>query len=235
MDFETRIAGWEALSRWERSELGKDLRRSGLSYGEIMELVPVKKSTLATWCRDVKLNEEQWEAMVLRRPPVPGVPRNTQRKRHREIELIQAQAALEAEHLQDDPVWSMGVALYWAEGSKTSRRLELAHSEPEALRLFMIWARRFHASGATFAAAVNLHADNDEPGARRFWSEELQVPLESFTKSFVKPDGTGHRKNHLATGVCRLRMRQSTDAFLRTMAWIEFIKACIGDTITEGR
>ena len=61
MELDERIASWEMLSRWERSELGKDLRRSGLSYGEIMALIPVKKSTLATWCREVKLTEEQWQ------------------------------------------------------------------------------------------------------------------------------------------------------------------------------
>ena len=58
-EFRSRIEGWDRLSRWERSELGKDLRRLGLSYGEIMDLIPVKKSTLATWCRDVRLTEEQ--------------------------------------------------------------------------------------------------------------------------------------------------------------------------------
>jgi len=42
-----RIYEWDQLSRWERSELGKDLRRLGMSYGEIMNLIPVKKSTLA--------------------------------------------------------------------------------------------------------------------------------------------------------------------------------------------
>ena len=46
--FRERIDSWDTLSRWERSELGKDLRRLGLSYGEIMDLIPVKKSTLAT-------------------------------------------------------------------------------------------------------------------------------------------------------------------------------------------
>ena len=172
-----RVETWERLSRWEKSELGKDLRRAGLSYGEIMGLVPVKKSTLATWCRDVKLTEEQLAAIRVRNPALPGIPRNTQRKRHREIELITAQAALEAIHLQDDPFWTMGVALYWAEGCKTNRRLELAHSEPEALRLFMRWTRRFLNPHATFAAALNLHFNNDEPAARRFWSDQLEVPV----------------------------------------------------------
>jgi hypothetical protein len=222
--FQERVAGWESLSRWERSELGKDLRRLGLSYGEIMDLIPVKKSTLATWCRDIRLTEEQLEAMRARRPPIPGVPRDTQRKRHREIELIQAQAKLEATHLQNDPFWAMGVALYWAEGCKTNRRLEMAHSEPEALRLFISWTHRFHDSTATFAAALNLHFNNDEARAKSFWSEELGINLNNFTKTFIKPDGTGHRKNHLAHGVCRVSMRRSTNAFVATLSWIDFVK-----------
>src|SRR5690606_14482935 len=72
-----RVRRWESLSRWERSELGRDLRRSGLSYGEIMELVPVKKSTLATWCRDVELTERQIEAIRARSAPLPGYSRDT--------------------------------------------------------------------------------------------------------------------------------------------------------------
>lgn len=227
-EFRERIASWETLSRWERSELGKDLRSLGLSYGEIMDLIPVKKSTLATWCRDVKLTEEQIEALRLRRPPIPGIPRNTQRKRHREIELIRAQARLEAIHLQDDPFWTMGLALYRAEGCKTSRRLEIAHSEPEALRLFMAWIRRFHDPASTFGASLNLHFDNDEPRAKNFWSAELGIGLECFTKTFIKPDGTGHRKNHLAYGVCRVSMRKSTNAFVTTLEWTDFVKETFG-------
>ncbi|MGH8952560.1 MAG: hypothetical protein ACRDX9_14175, partial [Acidimicrobiia bacterium] len=65
-EFRDRIDSWDKLSRWERSELGKDLRRLGLSYGEVMDLIPVKKSTLATWCREVKLSEEQVEALRAR-------------------------------------------------------------------------------------------------------------------------------------------------------------------------
>ncbi len=228
MELETtileRVRDWSELSRWERCELGRDLRRVGLSYGEIMEMIPVKKSTLATWCREVELTAEQIEALKQRRSPVPGIPRNTQRKRLREIEVIRAQAALEAIHLQDDPFWAMGVALYWAEGCKTNRRLELAHSEPEALRMFMRWIHKYHRPDATFAAVLNLHHNNNEPRARGFWSNELSIPVENFTKTFIKPEGTGHRKNHLAHGVCRVSMRRSTDAFVTTVAWIDFVK-----------
>ena len=116
-----RVRTYDALSRWEKSELGRQLRRTGLSYGEIMELIEVKKSTLATWCRDVRLSEEQIEALKKRRPSTKrGIPRDTQRKRHREIELITAQAVLEAEHLIEDPFWVAGVCMYGERGRKPS-------------------------------------------------------------------------------------------------------------------
>ena len=76
-----RVREFETVSRWEKAELGRDLRRLGLSYGEIMDLIPVKKSTLATWCRDVELTNDQIEAIKLRRAQEPGIPRNTQRNR----------------------------------------------------------------------------------------------------------------------------------------------------------
>jgi hypothetical protein len=34
-----RVRNWDRMSRWERSELGRDLRRLGMSYGEIMALI----------------------------------------------------------------------------------------------------------------------------------------------------------------------------------------------------
>jgi hypothetical protein len=102
--FLQRVGEWESMSRWERSELGRDLRRLGLSYGEIMELIPVKKSTLATWCREMKLTEEQIAAIKERRAPEPGIPRNTNRRRLEEIAQLRAIAREEAQTLIHDPV-----------------------------------------------------------------------------------------------------------------------------------
>ncbi|MGB8361178.1 MAG: hypothetical protein WCE80_07245 [Acidimicrobiia bacterium] len=232
MELETevleRVRTYESSSRWDRRELGRDLRRLGLSYGEIMELIPVKKSTLATWCQDVALTPEQVEAIRRRTGQIVGRPRDTQRKRHAQIKRLEARAREACESLAMDPFWTAGVALYWGEGSKTSRRLELTHSEPEALRLFMSWTRHYLDPTATFAASMNLHYDNDENAARTFWMNEMGLRASDFTKTFIKPEGTGHRKNHLATGVCRLRMRRSTDAFLTTMVWVDFMKQTFG-------
>ncbi len=217
-----QAAGWEDLTRWERAELGRALRRLGWSYGEIRELIPVPKGTLSNWCREIRLSAEQSAAIRERTGSAVGVPRDTQRRRRREIERIREEAAAEVPLLIQDPFWVAGTMLYWGEGSKTSNVLALANSDPRACQLFVSWTRRYHDRDARFVLKLNLHADNDEQAARRFWvvASGLHDDAE-FYKTFIKPDGTGHRKNHLAHGVCQVRVRRSTNAFHRTMAWID--------------
>jgi len=52
---------------------------------------------------------------------------------------------------------------------------------------------------------------------------------DDFTKTYIKPDGTGHRKNHLPYGVCTLTKRRSADAHIMTMMWIEFLQEQFGN------
>lgn len=228
-ELSARIEAWENSSRWERSELGKDLRREGLSYAEIMALISVKKSTLATWCRDVRLSDEQYAAIKERTGSWIGIPRDTNRKRRDEINTIRGHAATQALVLVHEPLWTAGTALYWGEGYKTQSTLGMANAEPAALRLFLSWTRAYHDETAEFRARLNVHANNDESRARQWWSAELGIELGNFTKTFIKPDGTGHRKNHLAHGVCAVRMRRSADAFHRTIAWVEFLADRLGN------
>ena len=212
---------WGDLTRWERAELGRAFRLLGWSYGEIRRVLPAPKGTLAGWCRDIRLTGEQAAAIRARNGSQLGVPRDTQWRRREEVERIQASARLEAADLASNPLWVAGTALYWGEGAKTGRRLELTNSDPALLRVFIRWVLAFHHPKAEFVLSLNLHADNDESAAKRFWQKHLGLDSPAFTRTFIKTPGTGHRKNHLAHGVCRVRTRRSTDGFIRTMVWIE--------------
>lgn len=64
---------------------------------------------------------------------------------------------------------------------------------------------------------------NDESEARLFWTSSLGLIAPRFYATFVKPAGTGHRKNRLVHGVCHVSMVKSTDAFHRTMIWIDVV------------
>jgi hypothetical protein len=232
-DLTERAEFWDRLSRWERAELGRAIRRLGWTYSEIREVIPVPKGTLSYWCRDLRLTEEQVEAIRIRRPAGvrTGIPVDTQRKRRLEVERIRNQARLEVSQLLGDPLWLTGTVLYWAEGDKSTRRLALVNTDPVVLRIFVSWVRRFHDRCAEFVGALHLHEGNDDDGARRHWTSTLDLEDLRFDKTFVKPAGTGHRKNHLKHGICRLRVSRSGNSFHTTMGWIDGLAAALDPLI----
>ncbi|MFV2074247.1 MAG: hypothetical protein ACC742_16600 [Thermoanaerobaculales bacterium] len=216
-----RVGTWESLSRWEKSELGKDLRRQGLSYGEIMDLIPVKKSTLATWCREVDLTQKQIESIKKRRAQIPGLPRDTNWRRREEIQELRVIARDLVPELATDPFWVAGLVLYWAEGAKSRNFVSMANTDPRALRLFVRWVLTFIDPAARFSLHLHLHEGNDDAAAQAFWREETRLSNANFHKTFIKPKGTGHRKNHLAHGICTVRLRRAADPWNIIMEWID--------------
>lgn len=214
----------DQLSQWERAELGRALRRSGWSYGEIGEAIPAAKSIIAGWCREIRLTPDQIAAIKARSGSTLGVPRDTQwRRRRRRLEIAES-AQREAGRRSGDAYWCAGVMLYWGEGFKTENSLGLANSDADLVRLFMAWSRRYHDPAIEFRAKLNLHAGNDEPSAVSHWARALSLAPSDFNKTFIKREGTGHRRNHLEHGVIQVRARRSTDHFIRTMGWIEGLR-----------
>ena len=45
--------------QWKMKERTRELRRKGLSYSEIREHMPLAKSTISVWCKDIELTERQ--------------------------------------------------------------------------------------------------------------------------------------------------------------------------------
>lgn len=217
-----QAARWATLPGRQRAELGRALRRLGWTYTEIRELIPVPKATLAGWCRDIVLTDTQVAAIEERTGARRGVPRDTQRRRRAEVERIRSEAQRFAhEHLHDS-LFVAGTVLYWGEGAKTKHLLAVTNADASALRLFIRWTRRFHDAEAQFVLSLHLHDGDRDTRARAWWVEQLGVPPD-FTKTFLKSPGTGHRRNILPNGVCRVRMRKATDAWHRTDVWIEVL------------
>lgn len=221
------IGRWAKLSQWERAETARSLRRLGWSYGEIRSVVAVPKGTLAGWCRGIRLTGVQIAAIRARTESQRGVPRDTQRRRREEVKRIRADARDFATTRLHDSLFVAGTVLYWGEGAKTHHPLALSNADPAALRLFINWVRAYHEQLAAFVLSLQLHEGNDDIAAREWWAASLGLDQPDFTKTHVKLAGTGHRKNHLVHGVCKVRMRRSADAWFRTMAWIDTLAATL--------
>ena len=206
------------------------LRRLGLTYSEIQAIIPVPNSTLSNWSRDVPLSTAQIDAIRVRSGPETqrGIPRDTQWRSRVEVAEIRTDARSFAISRLNDADFVGGVALYWGEGAKTRNRLELSNADPAALRAFVNWVRRYLDEDATFVLSMHLHEGNNESAARAYWSRSLGLPNARFTKTFIKAAGTGHRKNHLEAGVCRVRTLRAGDHWNRVMVWVEVVAGQLG-------
>ncbi len=220
---------WPDLKRWERRELGQDLRRFGLSYREIRAIIPVPSGTLSYWCRDIPLTPEQQERLKsiggnfnLGRAKAGAKLRQRNLER---VEAIRAAAREEAELLLDDPFWMAGVVAYWAEGAKRDNQLLFSNSDVDMVCLFINWGMKFfRLTIDRFSVRLHLHEGQDENERQAFWSSATGVPMEQFRKGFVKPEGTGHRKNILYGGTAAIRVTRSTDLLHQIFGWIDAIR-----------
>jgi hypothetical protein len=191
-----------------------------------MDLIPVKKSTLATWCREVKLTEEQFQAIRERTGSREGIPRDTNRKRLEEIEQIVLREILCANSRRRLILGCRHCSLLGG-GRKDSQssRVEQhgststspVHRMDETLRRSQCRSLQLH-----------LHEGNDDESAKRHWVEQTGLVDANFHRRFIKPKGTGHRKNHLESGLCTVRMRRAADAWNVVMAWIDVMTEQFG-------
>jgi len=110
----------------------------------------------------------------------------------------------------------------------------MSHSEPEALRLFVRWVDSYLMAQPAVRLRLHLHLGNDEAGAIDYWLTEMGLPPSAMGGCYTKPDGTGHRKNHLPFGVCKARISRSADAFIRAMAYVECARDAFGFRIPAG-
>ncbi|MEA3511715.1 MAG: hypothetical protein U9R51_09795, partial [Actinomycetota bacterium] len=197
---------------------------------EIRDLIPVPKGTLSNWCREIRLSEEQVKAIRERSGPTSraGIPVDTQHQRRSELVTIRADARSFAKRHLNDAFFVAGTALYWGEGAKTRNSCSLTNADPAVLRAFVSWARTYLDPHASFVLSLHLHEDNDERAAREYWQTQTGLTDAPFTKTYIKPRGSGHRKNHLPHGICRVRMRNPSDPWNRVMVWIDVVASRFG-------
>jgi len=99
-----------------------------------------------------------------------------------------------------------GLVMYWCEGDKSEEsrtyRVALTSSDVTMLRLFIIWLEHYYGvKRDQIKLRLHLWSNINEKLAKEFWSTNLGLPLQTFTKSWIKPKGKGKRIHPY--GICR--------------------------------
>ena len=220
------------MKLWEKKEFAQQLRHEGLSYKEILEQVPVSKSTISLWCRDIELTPGQKERLKAKRGK-PNGPKLLKDRRIAATKQIKAQAKLELKLLTDYEFKVAGIMLYWGEGFKT-QYVGISNSDPKLIKFMMRWFREIcYVPDDKFRAQVHIHSGQNELEIKKFWSKITGIPFSKFQKTYVKEEGTGYRKNILYNGTLRVIICDS-HLLRKILGWIEYFG--VGDVpVQSGR
>lgn len=123
------------------------LRKKGYSYSEIANLLPVSRSILSLWLRNIVLDKRHAKLLSnkQRRGQLKGaLKRKNERKKQEEA--ILREAANDVGLLSEKELWLIGIIAYWCEGAKqkennVSQGVVFSNSDPLLIRLFVKWLR----------------------------------------------------------------------------------------------
>jgi hypothetical protein len=201
------------------------LRKKGNSYSEIMEKIPnISKSTLSGWLKNIELTSVQKDRLLSKvkigseKSRLLGSLKNKENAERR-ILMIQQEAERQYRALYRNPLFKIGLCLYWAEGAKKSRAFQFINSDPEMIKLMLRWLRQvLRVDCREIKIRLFIHEIYAHENCELFWSNISGISAESFYKTVYKPTIHQHKKNPNYKGCCRLDISKS-EIYWKIVRW----------------
>lgn len=171
--------------------LARELRKKGESIREIAKRLQISRSSSSLWCRDIVLSEEQTRVLIERDRKGGEIGRTYSARAKKEERLSRQRkyanfGALEVGSLSKRELFLVGLALYWAEGSKKRGRVMLVNSDPKMIVIFIMWLQQcfgIKLSQLTCRIAINeMHAYRARK-IENYWSSISHVPIAQFNQT----------------------------------------------------
>ena len=207
------------------------LRKNGLSYSEILKQIPVAKSTVSLWLRDVGLSKQQHQRLTEKR--YAAILRGGQAKKEQRLQRtrdIYEAAEREVTHISEEQLWILGVGLYWAEGSKEKEHqpgsnMIFNNSDPAMIKVFLKWLVEVCKVGPeniTLEIYIHENSINHVKSVQNHWSEVTGFPVASLQRVYYKQNKIRtNRKNigNLYYGSLRVKVNASSALLRRVAGW----------------
>lgn len=200
------------------------LRKKGFTYREILERVPVAKSSVSLWLMDYPLTK--LEKKILKERKDKDVTRWRARAgaalSQKRIERDKALFVVAKEEFQkfvNDSFFQVGIALYWAEGSKRSTSFGFTNSDLEMTKLMLFWVYKFLTSdNSQVRFRVYTHRAFSHEHHEDWWAKMLSVERSRFGNTVYKSQsGLMVKKRPEYKGCVRIELGKV--AYLRKMKY----------------
>ena len=197
------------------------LRKKGLPYSDILKRVGVSKSTLSLWLRDIWLTPAQ-EIKLLKGRELSR-HKAVIAKRQKRVNItkkITKEGEKELLNLVNNPLFIVGLALYWAEGDKhKGERVKFTNSDERMIKLMMRWFREIcFVPEEKFRIALHVHSLHTKSDIKNYWSKITGVSEARFQKLYIKQTSLRQRRNILYNGTCGIVINNK-NLFRRMLGW----------------
>jgi len=212
------------------------LRKEGKTYSEILAEIPVAKSTLSEWFKSVQLAKSQKQRITKKRKAsaLRGAESRHQ-TRLSEVKSFERDGLTDVGAISARELWLIGVALYWAEGSKQhehspSTGVVFNNSDSRMLLFFLRWLEQMKVPQTAIGFELYVHETrkSDVSAFRRWWAKELQISPDQLDRVyFKKGNPKTKRKNvgDLYHGLIRIKVNSSTTLNRKISGWVHGIVA----------
>ena len=210
-------------SKVQEKEMVIALRKQGMTYKQILERVPVSKSSVSMWLKDSVLTEA--EMRVLKRRKDSGISRGRIRAaaslraaRNTRDGATFAESRSEFEKFKSSPFFQVGIALYWAEGSKRTSSFAFINSDSEMVVFMIRWIRLYMGCEEDeIKMRVFTHKAFAHEKHEQVWSRITGIPTERFGKTIYKTQALMVKKRPNYVGCVRIELGKVK--YLRKLAF----------------
>lgn len=217
----------------QEKEKAVQLRKKGLSYNEILEHVDVAKSSLSLWLKDFPLTNDEKHSLKDRK--IGNVTRGRLRASatHTRNRLLRERGYYEeakeefARHALD-PLFHIGISLYWAEGAKRNNQFLFMNSDDEMIEVVVTWLERYVGyKRLQLRYRLYIHKPYAYENLEKFWMNKLGVTELQFTKTIYKPTGLGIKKRPQYKGCLRIEVPKSHKLLCKMKFWQSMQVECL--------
>lgn len=201
------------------------LEKRGYSYNDILKEVAVAKSTLSGWLKGLPLTKEEKNYLKKRvnknisRGRIKAAAANRKNRLIREKQYVD-EAREEFYRKKNNPLFLIGLSLYWAEGAKRSSSLQFMNSDPEMIKVFVNWLEQIEGlDRQNLYYRLFIHKPYAHENCEEFWADYLKVPVEKFKKTVYKPTGLLIKKRPDYKGCFRVSVPCGTKLLFKIKVW----------------
>lgn len=199
--------------------IAQKLREKEMSDGEIQKYISISRSTLSYWLRNLALSNEAKKILRDKEKSRYFSSKAIREKGVEKTRRILNKSVKEVERLQDNPLFIVGLMLYWAEGDKLNENVKFSNSDPLMIKLMMMWFREIcMVPEKKFRIQLHTHTLHITKDVEKYWVGITKIPRSQFNKTCVKPTSLRYRKNKLYYGTCSIRISDK-DLFRKIMGW----------------